>query len=479
MSGKVGWSVEPESSGGGGGGVPPGFPNALAYYDAAGVTITTNASLIAGSVDAFGRPQIWDYRLGGAGAVWRQGAWQSDGDPVNVTGAGAVFYGPSVNAIQSAAEGAYARIKWDRFGFFQIIPTGPPAGFYAWRVDPTEMAFRNDLGNKTIAIDRVTGNVTIVGTGPAFSSVISSISAAALRPFKLPNISGTAVVQEDVTGFVLLGSDVPLGSNAGIQLSTLVANRAQFRGNQYGANTGSPGMTTFKNRALAIGGFAGILAGDILGRWTSIGVAPNNASVPLAATITVQVPASFVPVAQNYVPSEFEFALVPLAGPINGRTVVFKISSEGEVQSFLSPIAAPAIITQAGFATYGTLTATFYGSKISTDAIGGFAQFGGGAGAVDTRIQRTSATTLTVDNNAGGAADIMPPASANGLGQLGDDTHKWARIRGAAIVAGDLHLKDEERDAHWVLREETDRIVAINKITGKRYAIVLTSIEDE
>jgi hypothetical protein len=47
------------------------------------------------------------------------------------------------------------------------------------------------------------------------------------------------------------------------------------------------------------------------------------------------------------------------------------------------------------------------------------------------------------------------------------------------VVGGDIHLRDDDRNAHWVLREETDRIVAINKITGKRYAIVLTSIEDE
>jgi hypothetical protein len=48
----------------------------------------------------------------------------------------------------------------------------------------------------------------------------------------------------------------------------------------------------------------------------------------------------------------------------------------------------------------------------------------------------------------------------------------------AVVQAGDLHLRDDERNAHWVLIEETDRIVAINKITGKRYAIALTPIED-
>jgi hypothetical protein len=73
--------------------------------------------------------------------------------------------------------------------------------------------------------------------------------------------------------------------------------------------------------------------------------------------------------------------------------------------------------------------------------------------------------------------DMTPPVDDTQV--LGTDALRFNRVRATNIVAGDLHLQDEERDAHWVLREERDRIVAINKITGKRYAIALTPLEDE
>ena len=79
------------------GGALAGNPNALGYFNPAGNALTSSADLTAAPVDPFGRPQIRDIRIGGAGAMWRQGAWQADGDATNVTGAGGVFYGPSVN----------------------------------------------------------------------------------------------------------------------------------------------------------------------------------------------------------------------------------------------------------------------------------------------------------------------------------------------------------------------------------------------
>lgn len=67
------------------------------------------------------------------------------------------------------------------------------------------------------------------------------------RSFILPDISGTALVSDSVTGIVLVNQPTPLnGSNAGIQYATTTANRAQFLGGQYGNNTGTPGISTFK-----------------------------------------------------------------------------------------------------------------------------------------------------------------------------------------------------------------------------------------
>jgi hypothetical protein len=159
-------------------------------------------------------------------------------------------------------------------------------------------------------------------------------SAGISRPFRLPDISGTAVVQEDTTGFVFIGATVQLhGSNSRMQLSSIISNGSQYRANQYGANTGAPGISTFKSRGATVGSLAGIIAGDVLFRATCVGVAPDNASIPLAAFITIQVPSGFVPAGQAWAPSEYELQLVPLAGPINSRRVVFKVGSEGDTQT--------------------------------------------------------------------------------------------------------------------------------------------------
>jgi len=77
--------------------------------------------------------------------------------------------------------------------------------------------------------------------------------------------------------------------------------------------------------------------------------------------------------------------------------------------------------------------------------------------------------------------DILPSIEPGDppAGFIGTQLQQFAEVHAGMVVGGDIHLRDDDRNAHWVLREETDRIVAINKITGKRYAIVLTSIDDE
>lgn len=146
----------------GGGGAVTGWPNALLFENPAGLAPTTDAALVAAPVDAFGRPQIWDYRLNaGNGTVWRQGQWVADGDPGNVIGEGFVSYGPA-GGVQDAANGMFARVKYDRFGLRRIIG-GVDIG-YAWRVDPVEMTMRDDTGALTFQVDRASGNAVLAGT---------------------------------------------------------------------------------------------------------------------------------------------------------------------------------------------------------------------------------------------------------------------------------------------------------------------------
>lgn len=47
------------------------------------------------------------------------------------------------------------------------------------------------------------------------------------------------------------------------------------------------------------------------------------------------------------------------------------------------------------------------------------------------------------------------------------------------LTTGDLRLRDEERSADWILREETDFIRAVNKRTGKHYRVAMEEISED
>lgn len=151
---------------GGGGGVT-GFANALVYINTLGTGASTDSLLTAFPPDQFGRPQIRDVRqLAGLGAVYRQGAWQTDGDSTNQMGEGIIIYGQNANGVLTNAEGGYARIKSNRFGLAQII-TGVNANnlFYAFRVDfAIGIVLRNDLNTVTFEANRSRGTI-LTGKG--------------------------------------------------------------------------------------------------------------------------------------------------------------------------------------------------------------------------------------------------------------------------------------------------------------------------
>jgi hypothetical protein len=100
---------------------------------------------------------------------------------------------------------------------------------------------------------------------------------------------------------------------------------------------------------------------------------------------------------------------------------------------------------------------------------------------LDVRFRRTGPAELTVDDGAAGAVDILP--AADKLGRVGTrgfpGAKMWGEVNAFNIVAGDLELRDDDRDAHWVLREEHDRILVTNIKTGRRYAMALIPIDEE
>lgn len=255
----------------------------------------------------------------------------------------------------------------------------------------------------------------------------------------------------DATGFFLVGATATdNGSSARVQNSNIIANASQFRSNQYGNNAGVPGLSTFKSRGAAIGTLVGLLAGDPISRWTSVGVCPDNASIPLAAFVTIQVPANFVPAGQNWLPSELEVQLVPLAGPINSRRVVFKVTSEGETET-LRGIRAGGPSTLPANLTTGTLwssdavnpNGTIVGSPGDL-----FSDTAGGAGAtlwikesgVATNtgwVAVSSVSTLT--GNVNGPVGANRFAALTLLGNDADvnvvDTAGWYWVRMTGLTA--------------------------------------------
>jgi len=291
----------------GSGGVT-GAPNALVYINSLGTGTVTDAALVVAPPDVFLRPQIWDTRLGGAGAVWRQGAWQADGDPASVVGDGIVLYGLSTLGNLNPVEGAYNRQKSNRMGLAQILP-GVNGGnlYYLARIDPNGLAFQDDSATPIITsfIDRLLGRMYL----------------------------GAGVSQH--------------GSNAGFQVNSIIANRGAARFNQYGANAGVPGVTGFKSRGATVGSLAKVVAGDTLWRATAIGVADDNATLGIAATLGINVPVGGVPAGQSWVATDYVLELQPLAGPVNGRKQAFKVDSEGIVY------VKESANTMAGIATIG------------------------------------------------------------------------------------------------------------------------------
>ncbi len=310
-------------------------------------------------------------------------------------------------------------------------------------------------------IDSATFNAPAVNAVPVFNGTkweATTVPSGAITgtPNTVAYFNAAGVMTEmptfltaiDATGFFLVGATASdNGSSARVQNSNIVANASQFRSNQYGNNAGVPGLSTFKSRGATIGTLVGLLAGDPIARITSVGVAPDNASIPLASFITIQVPANFVPAGQNWLPSEYELQLVPLAGPINSRRVVFKVSSEGETQT-LRGIRAGGPSTLPTNLTTGTLwssdavnpNGTIVGSPGDL-----FSDTAGGAGAV-LWIKESGVATNTGWVAAGSTAPLVGntngPANANrfnALTQLGNDADvavtdtagwRWVRMTG-------------------------------------------------
>jgi uncharacterized protein YaiE (UPF0345 family) len=81
-----------------------------------------------------------------------------------------------------------------------------------------------------------------------------------------------------------------------------------------------------------------------------------------------------------------------------------------------------------------------------------------------------NATSDTVTFNARVASHVLPSAdSTYNLGSAG--------LRFANIYTGDLHLRNDR--GNWTIYEEPDMLVVVNNLTGKKYKMGLTPLEDD
>ena len=327
-----------------------------------------------GSQDSLGHFQIWCALFN---SILRMGASIVDGDSLNIDSDGFIIYHPTgdLKSVLQADKLALTRFHDATLNYFKADQTG--------------------LSVKDIATSLLN---------------LFNVDQATLNTF----IGDPA---NPISHLFINQAAADHGSSADMQVSSLVANAPSLRCNQYGNNTGIPGLSTIKSRGATIGALAAVLPGDVLLRLTAVGVPNDGVSVPLAGLVSLQVPAGGVGV--NYVATDFEIQLVPLTGPINGRKQAFLVDSEGVLHiKEAGPAAAPTS-HMAGLAVTGV---------------------GGTIVVPNSRVTATSKFTLSIQD--GGAAPT------NGL-------YVSARVIGTSFTIQMINPADVGVQVYYQLWEPT------------------------
>ena len=108
---------------------------------------------------------------------------------------------------------------------------------------------------------------------------------------------------------------------------------------------------------------------------------------------------------------------------------------------------------------------------------GGSVSFSGGNGSDNQMITADGSGDIIAESNItfngsqlNVSGDILP--GADNSFDLGSPTARFANI-----YTGDLHLRNER--GHWQIVEEADALTVINRLTGKRYKMVLEPYEED
>ena len=103
-----------------------------------------------------------------------------------------------------------------------------------------------------------------------------------------------------------------------------------------------------------------------------------------------------------------------------------------------------------------------------------------GAGALAERsVEINSPGTLFFTGSVGGAFFKGPMDVDGNLVPHADNAYDLgaASRRFRNIYTGDLHLQNER--GHWQIVEERDYLCVVNRLTGKRYKMMLEPIDDD
>lgn len=111
------------------------------------------------------------------------------------------------------------------------------------------------------------------------------------------------------------------------------------------------------------------------------------------------------------------------------------------------------------------------GNQITGGGGGGSVSFSGGNGSDNQMITADGSGDIVAESNItfngtelNVSGDILP--GSDNTFDLGSPTARFANI-----YTGDLHLRNER--GHWQIVEEADALTVINRLTGKRYKMVL------
>jgi hypothetical protein len=99
-------------------------------------------------------------------------------------------------------------------------------------------------------------------------------------------------------------------------------------------------------------------------------------------------------------------------------------------------------------------------------------------------LTEDSVKKLRLHNNSSGGSVVVSTTSgrmevtgsiypgADNTYDLGSPSFRWANV-----YTGDLHLRNDR--GNWTIYEEPDMLVVVNNLTGKKYKMGLTPLEDQ